>query len=611
MDRLSEVERAARESRFSEYGSVNVQNLKYYQEIRTICEENSCRNFAASWACPPAIGTLAECRERVNRYRNMLLFSRKYALEDSFDFEGMHAGLKDFKRTVDGFQQKIDTLLPMYLLLSNEGCGRCPQCTYPGAPCRFPHLLHHSLEGYIAVILTEAGKDAAKGDMKLWYEDTLNAWEKRLRLASQRIPSLHSSSKELEQYYKRSLISGLVCLWENDAYVTNPFPATSGMDGGSICCYPWDVAGYGARMLVMLLGEQSISFLKYMLSCGIDSRICMALDGSGSGWCEYAYSMWSIFNLYCTILSMTGKGWELFGEIRQLFETEEARLEEWKNLKNYGRQCNLLEMRSCGYEHYVPSPNAERAWCYDAIADIAEKMGERDVFRYREKAEAIRASIRENLWDPERKWFRCVHPDGHEEVVYSIQMYDALRMGACNAEMTEHLLSHLEDGKFLGEYGVSSISGEDEQHYELNDPDWSGGGCYSGEGPELAETLWQIGRSELAWDVLSRHFWMGTKVPYIPQEHFCDSPMMPENKRANIIAGVAGMQAVLFGLAGFQIDLDGSLRFSPHAAGGVRYEIRGFQHGANVIDLVVDGDEMQIAVNGELRVQGEIREMSI
>ena len=321
--------------------------------------------------------------------------------------------------------------------------------------------------------------------------------------------------------------------------------------------------------------------------------------------------MWSIFNLYCTILSMTGKGWELFGEIRQLFEAEEARLEEWKNLKNYGRQCNLLEMRSCGYEHYVPSPNAERAWCYDAIADIAEKMGERDVFRYREKAEAIRASIRENLWDPERKWFRCVHPDGHGEVVYSIQMYDALRMGACNAEMTEHLLSHLEDGKFLGEYGVSSISGEDEQHYELNDPDWSGGGCYSGEGPELAETLWQIGRSELAWDVLSRHFWMGTKVPYIPQEHFCDSSMMPENKRANIIAGVAGMQAVLFGLAGFQIDLDGSLRISPHAAGGVRYEIRGFQHGANVIDLVVDGGEMQIAVNGELRVQGEIREVSI
>lgn len=104
---------------------------------------------------------------------------------------------------------------------------------------------------------------------------------------------------------------------------------------------------------------------------------------------------------------------------------------------------------------------------------------------------------------------------------------------------------------------------------------------------------------------------MGTKVPYIPQEHFCDSPMMPENKRANIIAGVAGMQAVLFGLAGFQIDLDGSLRLSPHAAGGVRYEIRGFQHGANVIDLVVDGDEMQIAVNGELRVQGEIHEVSI
>ena len=34
------------------------------------------------------------------------------------------------------------------LLLSNEGCGRCARCTYPDAPCRFPELLHHSLEGY-------------------------------------------------------------------------------------------------------------------------------------------------------------------------------------------------------------------------------------------------------------------------------------------------------------------------------------------------------------------------------------------------------------------------------------------------------------------------------
>lgn len=148
MDLVSSIEKSAAESGLLEYGCVPVENLKFYEEVRAICQGNTCRNYAASWACPPAIGTLAQCKERIGQYNKMLLFSKIYELEDSFDFESMTAGLMDFKHTVDGFQQKINDILPSYLLLSNEGCGRCAECTYPNAPCRFPHLLHHSLEGY-------------------------------------------------------------------------------------------------------------------------------------------------------------------------------------------------------------------------------------------------------------------------------------------------------------------------------------------------------------------------------------------------------------------------------------------------------------------------------
>ena len=172
MDLLSKIEKFAIESHLFEYGYVKVENLKYYQEIRTICEGNSCRNYAASWACPPAIGTIAECRERINQYNRMLLFSKKYELEDSFDFEHMLAGLKDFKHTIDMFQQQLNAILSDYLLLSNEGCGRCPECTYPSAPCRFPHLLHHSLEGYgfiIKELTDEAGIHYSNGPNTVTY----------------------------------------------------------------------------------------------------------------------------------------------------------------------------------------------------------------------------------------------------------------------------------------------------------------------------------------------------------------------------------------------------------------------------------------------------------
>ena len=479
-----------------------------------------------------------------------------------------------------------------------QGCGR--QIVPPQARCTCR----------AAIVLTRAGEAAEEGELAQWQKETEDAWQRRLRLADAGIPQVKSEVPGLAAYYNRSLISGLVCLWENADYITQPFPATSGMDGGSICCYPWDVAGYSARTLVMLLGGKTLDFLKQMLRSGIDSHICMSLDGKGQGWCGYSYSMWSLMHLYWTILSMTGTGWELFDEILALFQAEEARLPEWEDLKDYGRQHNLLEMRTCGYEYIVPSPNAERAWCFDRFADLAERLGREGAAAWRDKAERIRASIRKNLWDPQAKWFRCLHPDGCAETVYSIQMYDALRMGACNDAMTEALLDHLVDGKFLGEYGVSSVSAEDALHYEWNDPDWSGGGSYSGEGPELAEALWKIGRDGLAWDVLRRHFWLGTMAHYIPQEHYCDRPFMPENKRANIIAGVTGLQAILFGLAGFATGLEGTLSAAPRALDG-RYEVHGFRHRGHTVDLTVDGDRMTVTLDGKQLYAGRRQRVEI
>ena len=144
---------------FWEVGYLNMEQLRYYPEVRKICEQNTCRNYGKTWACPPAVGTLKECQCRVEQYNTMLLFSGKYDLEDSFDFEGMTEGLHAFKKTVDVFAEKIDERLTDYLLLSNEGCGRCETCTYPSSPCRYPSRLYHSIEGY-GFVVSELAKHA-------------------------------------------------------------------------------------------------------------------------------------------------------------------------------------------------------------------------------------------------------------------------------------------------------------------------------------------------------------------------------------------------------------------------------------------------------------------
>lgn len=157
---ISEITVMAADVHFSETGWIDTAQLRFYPQVRKLCEENTCRSYGTSWACPPAIGTLEECEIRVRGYSKMLLFSKKYELEDSFDFEGMMDGMKDFKKSVDAFSRRLSGRLPEHLLLSNEGCGRCAECTYPNAPCRFPHLLHHSLEGYgfiVSELAVQAG----------------------------------------------------------------------------------------------------------------------------------------------------------------------------------------------------------------------------------------------------------------------------------------------------------------------------------------------------------------------------------------------------------------------------------------------------------------------
>ena len=72
-----------------DYGMILTTDIPFEQEIQRICEDNSCRLYGKTWACPPAVGTVDECRARCLQYKTALVFNAVYPLEDSFDYEGM------------------------------------------------------------------------------------------------------------------------------------------------------------------------------------------------------------------------------------------------------------------------------------------------------------------------------------------------------------------------------------------------------------------------------------------------------------------------------------------------------------------------------------------
>lgn len=141
-------ERDLREIGIHEYGLMAPVEISFEPVIRRICEDNTCRLYGTTWACPPAVGTVEECQARCLQYQTAMVFNAVYSLEDSFDYEGMMRGHGAFKDLCDRLYTLAKTQLYEFLLLSNEGCKRCASCTYPTAPCRQPERLFPSLEGF-------------------------------------------------------------------------------------------------------------------------------------------------------------------------------------------------------------------------------------------------------------------------------------------------------------------------------------------------------------------------------------------------------------------------------------------------------------------------------
>lgn len=445
---------------------------------------------------------------------------------------------------------------------------------------------------------------------------TAAAWQARLDRWLADVPTLETDIPGLAAYYRRALVSGLVCVWENPRFVLNPYLATSGMDGGGMNAYLWDSAGYPPNAVALLFGAYAPTLARQLAKVKLDEFYSFTPAGTGIG-VPYAYSTHAFTSLVWALARHGHLTAELYAETRRLVEAMEARPRR-DLLVDFGTQHNLLEMRTVGWEHVVPSPNAERAWCLDRLADLADflkKDGDQTT-AWRQRAAQIRRAIREKLWDETAGWFRCLYPDrgagpGRTETVYSVQAFDALRAGACTPAMAARLYAHLQPGKFLGEYGLSSVSAEDSVHYEYGDTDWGGSGAYSGDAPQLALTLYEQRRPDLAFDVLRREFWMGDHLPYIPQEHYADRPAVPAHKRANVVAGLTGAEAVLYGLAGLDPRPDGSLWLDPQLPPGRSLTLRGYRLRGRRVTVHLQPGRCTVEVDGRQTYRGPVRRVRV
>ena len=121
----------------------------FNSELRKACECNFCGSYQSNYMCPPHIGTPESCIYETARYDWAIVFKKIYNLEDSYDYEGMMEGLRDFQNVVYGVADFARAFFENPFVLGAGGCLLCEPCAIrEGQPCTFPKKAVSSLEAY-------------------------------------------------------------------------------------------------------------------------------------------------------------------------------------------------------------------------------------------------------------------------------------------------------------------------------------------------------------------------------------------------------------------------------------------------------------------------------
>lgn len=156
-----------------EYRLFDTGRIKIQERVRLICQ-NECERYGSTWACPPAVGTLKECGERIKSYDRAFFFSSVAEVSDLFNMDEMLSTRDAHEEITTAAASFLEEQGFQTFTLSTESCALCSKCTYPeGKPCRFPQKMHPCLESH-GVVVSEIVEEQEMdynigGNTVLWF----------------------------------------------------------------------------------------------------------------------------------------------------------------------------------------------------------------------------------------------------------------------------------------------------------------------------------------------------------------------------------------------------------------------------------------------------------
>ena len=130
------------------YFDIDPRELEFSDRIRRICE-TECPMYGKTWACPPGVGSVAECEKKCLSYENCLMIATVTEVADIADINETLATRSGHEKITNQVRDILRELGENPYVLSTEACTVCERCAIlDGLPCRMPGKMHPCVESH-------------------------------------------------------------------------------------------------------------------------------------------------------------------------------------------------------------------------------------------------------------------------------------------------------------------------------------------------------------------------------------------------------------------------------------------------------------------------------
>ena len=154
-----------------QYAFFSSEDVVFSERVRHICK-TECPMYGASWACPPAVGTVAQCQAACLTYPEVLMLSTVSEVTDIEDLTQTLATRKEHELVTAQVAQWMKQQGAQIMVLSTEACAICETCTYPDGPCRHPDKMFPCVESHgilVTDLAEKCGMEFFNGNIVTWF----------------------------------------------------------------------------------------------------------------------------------------------------------------------------------------------------------------------------------------------------------------------------------------------------------------------------------------------------------------------------------------------------------------------------------------------------------